>query len=68
MVQRHAAGENLLIIEVDGPHQESLEYYKETYGVGDDFIIDNTIIANQENLDLMINDTKHAYGHGYVLA
>lgn len=24
-------GENILIIEVDGPHQESLDYYKETY-------------------------------------
>jgi hypothetical protein len=30
--RRLDAGENLLIIEVDGPHQESLSYYKEKYG------------------------------------
>ena len=36
-------GKNLLIIEVDGPHEDHLEYYKEKYGVGDDFIENNTI-------------------------
>lgn len=61
-------GENLLIMEVDGPQQKSLEYYKQTYGVEDDFIEDNTILITKDTLDLMMNDTKHPYGHGYCLS
>lgn len=66
--ERLDAGENLLIIEVDGPHQESLEYYKEKYGVGDDFIENSTMLATDEYLTIMLNDEKHPYGHGYCLA
>lgn len=61
-------GKNLLIIEVDGPHQESLDYYKEKYNVTDDFIEDSTIIVNEANIGVMLNDEKHSFGHGYVLA
>lgn len=66
--QKLKDGKNLLIIEVDGPHQESLEYYKNLYNVKDDFIQNNTILATKENLDIMLNDTKHNFGHGYCLA
>lgn len=66
--QRHLAGENLLIIEVDGPHQESLPHYQEKYGVPDNWIENHTIEINRENLNIMLNDSKHAYGHGYCLA
>lgn len=59
---------SVLIIEVDGPHQESLEYYKKHFGVKDDFIIMDTILATEENLTIMLNDPKHPYGHGYALA
>jgi hypothetical protein len=62
------AGKNLLIIEVDGPHEEALEYYKTKYNVGDDFITENTILASQENMDIMLNDEKFPFGHGYCLA
>lgn len=61
-------GINLLIIEVDGPHQESLDYYIENYGVDENFIEDDTILVTKENMDIMLKDTKHSYGHGYVLA
>jgi len=61
-------GENLLILEVDGPHQESLSYYKVKYKVTDDFIVDSTVLATEENLKILLNDTKHPYGHGYCLA
>lgn len=61
-------GENLLIIEVDGPHQESLKYYQETYGVDDSFIENDTILCTKKNLDIMLNDIKHPFGHGYCLA
>jgi len=64
----HLNHENLLIIEVDGPHQESLPYYKEKYGVLDDFIEEHTILATEENLNVMLNDDKHPFGHGYCLA
>jgi len=63
-----ARGENLLIIEVDGPHQESLQYYRNTYDVEEDFIEDSTILATERNLNIMLNDDKHAFGHGYCLA
>lgn len=61
-------GFNLLIIEVDGPHQESMNYYMNTYGVKSDFIENNTILATTENLKLLLNDSKHPFGHGYCLA
>jgi len=61
-------GENLLIIEVDGPHQESLDYYQNTYGLADIFIENSTMLATDENLTIMLNDDKHPFGHGYCLA
>jgi len=66
--ERLNKGENLLIIEVDGPHSESLPYYREKYNVGKDFIIGNTMLATKDNLDIMLNDPLHPYGHGYCLA
>lgn len=65
---RLKAGENLLIIEVDGPHQESLNYYKQKYGVGNDFIESSTMLVNKDNINVMLNDPKHPFGHGYCLA
>ncbi len=59
---------NLLITEVDGPHEESLDYYKKKYNVKDNFIEDNTILATKKNLEIMLNDSKHPFGHGYCLA
>lgn len=62
-------GENLIILEVDGPHYESLNYYKRTYDVNEDFITENsTILTTQINLEIMLDDTKHRFGHGYCLA
>lgn len=61
-------GENLLIIEVDGPHQDSLNYYKEKYGVKDDFIENDSVEATEQNLSILLNDPKHPFGHGYCLA
>lgn len=65
--RRLCNGENLLIIEVDGPHEESMSYYKAKYNVADDFIIGNTILVTLENMELMLNDEKHPFGHGYCL-
>lgn len=59
---------DLLIIEVDGPHQESLEWYQKKYGVSSDFIEQDTILATEESLDIMLHDSLHPYGHGYALA
>jgi len=68
LVNRLENGEKLLIIEVDGPHQESLSFYKNKYGVKDDFIVNDTVEASPENLDILLNDPRHPYGHGYCLA
>ena len=62
------SGKNILIIEVDGPHQESLPYYQSTYDVPQDFIQDDTIVADPAYMDIMLNDEKYAFGHGYCLA
>jgi hypothetical protein len=61
-------GRNLLIIEVDGPHQESLQYYKDEYKVDDDFIENNTILINEENINILLDDERRPFGHGYCLA
>lgn len=61
-------GENLLIIEVDGPHQESLQYYIDNYYADNDFIENDTMIATEENLSIMMHDPKHPFDHGYCLA
>ncbi len=60
-------GVNLLIIEVDGPIEASLSYYKEKYGVSDDFIENSTILVTVENMKIMLNDPKHPFGHGFCL-
>lgn len=61
-------GNNLLIVEVDGPKEKSLPYYQDTYGVDDDFIENNTMLATEDNLNIMLQDTRHPFGHGYCLA
>lgn len=65
--RRLQQGENLLIIEVDGPHEESIAYYKANYGVEDDFISRNTVLVTSENMKVLLNDSKHPFGHGYCL-
>ena len=57
-----------MIIEVDGPKQESLSYYMQEYNVGQEFIVENTIDCTEKNMEIMLNDTKHPFGHGYCLA
>lgn len=65
--KRLVKGENLLIIEVDGPHEESLDYYKKKYHVNNNFIEGETVLVTQENMKILLNDAKHPFGHGYCL-
>jgi hypothetical protein len=68
--KRYQNGENLLIIEIDGPHQEDIEYYKEKYPniAWEEKMIGNTIEIDREILEVMLNDPKNPYGHSYCLA
>lgn len=66
--QKLANGINLLIIDVDGPHQESLPYYQTKYNVNCDFIQKDTVLINKTSIDILLNDSKHPFGHGYCLA
>lgn len=66
--KRVEKGDKLLIVEVDGPHEESMEYYKSEWGVGSNFIELDTMLATEENLTVMLNDPIHPFGHGYCLA
>lgn len=61
-------GININIVEIDGPRQESLDYYIEKYEVPDDWIENNSILITEENMEIMLNDKKHSFGHGYCLA
>jgi len=67
LLTMHEDGDNLLIIDVDGPHQESLKYYQNQYDVNDNFIINNTVKCNEKNMKILLNDEKHPFGHGYCL-
>lgn len=62
------ADKKLLIIEVDAPHSESLDYYQSNYGTPDDFIDQDSMEAIKNNLKIMLNDPLHPFGHGYCLA
>lgn len=68
LVNKHNSGQNLLIIEIDGPHEESLNHYKKIYNVSDDFIVNNTMLITPDNINIMLNDSLHPFGHGYCLA
>lgn len=65
--QELVSGTNLNIIEVDGPHQESLPYYQQTYGAPDNWIEHNSIECTKQNMEIMLNDPKHPFGHGHCL-
>lgn len=62
------AGTNLLIMEVDGPQSQAMDYYQKTYGVPSDWISSNSIEMNKEAFQIMLNDTRYSFGHGYCLA
>jgi hypothetical protein len=68
LCDRFLNGENLLIVEVDGPHQESLSYYTKKYGVPINFFEGGTVAVNVDNMKILLNDPKHPFGHGYCLA
>ena len=68
LIQKLKSGKNILIVEIDGPHGECLDYYQDKYGVGKEFIENNTMLATPENLNIMLYDTKFPFGHGYCLA
>lgn len=68
-LQQHLSeGKNLLLIDWDGPKERSLDHYKTTYGVSSTFIEHQTMEASVKNLAIMLNDTKHSFGHAYCLA
>ncbi len=60
-------GINLLICEIDCSYQDSIDYYKETYGVDDDFIENWSMEVNKKNMEIVLNDTKHPFGHANCL-
>lgn len=62
-------GQNLFIIDPDGPYFEDLKYYKDKYSVDDEFITSTNItMATEENLKIFLNDELHEAGFSYYLA
>lgn len=68
LISRLKKGENLLLIDADGPYQESLKYYMKKYGVNEKFIEDDTMEASIENINILLNDDKHIFGNASSLA
>lgn len=68
--ERFLRGERMLIVEVDGPHLESLGYYKKMYPVypWDDWFEGETIDINPGSIHVLLSDTRHPFGHGYCMA
>lgn len=60
-------GENLLICEVDGPRPEFKDYYEEK-GIPKGTMAGHTMLFNKEYLQILLNDTKKPFGHGFCLA
>jgi hypothetical protein len=60
-------GINLCIVDFDGPKKKHLQYYIEKYNAENDWIKANTIKLDKKNYDIMLNDDKAPFGHGYVL-
>lgn len=53
-------GINIQIVEVDGPNYlESYPYNK---------CVDNSLVMNEKRLRALIENTDHAFGHGFALA
>jgi len=68
LIEKLKKGKNILIIEVDGPDQLLLPYYKQKYGVGDDFIKNGITEATDKNLNIFLNDPMRPFGHGFTIA
>lgn len=67
--KRLLLGENLLIIGTGGPRAECLNHYQNVYGVNENFIEEDTMVANFENLHLILNDSiDERFVHSYCLA
>lgn len=66
--ERLKNGENIIISDFQGPHQEDLPYYMKTYNIDQNSIVNNCIVAEVNILNLMLNDKKHFFGPGYCLA
>lgn len=64
----HQKGQKIMILDVDGPVEDSLDYYVEKYNVTKDFISNQSVEVNRQNLEILLNDPKHPFGHGYCLA
>lgn len=60
-------GQNILIVDVDGPVQSSMGYYKEKYSVNDKWIYKDSIEVTKKNMEILLNDEKHPFGHGFCL-
>ncbi len=63
-----ASGQNLLLIDVDGPREESLDYYRQTHGVPENWISQRSVRIDARTLEILVSDPKHSCGHTFGLA
>lgn len=62
------SGQDITIVEVDGPRQEFLEHYIEKYNLPENFIQNNVVEATFSTINIFEQDTKAPCGHGFYLA
>lgn len=68
LLQMLRQGKKLLIVDVDAAFVEEMPYYRQKYGVGEDFIVNNTVAVTHRNMEILINDPKKPFGHTHALA
>lgn len=67
LVEQVKNGQDIMIHDVDGPHEETNDYYQKNYKCNK-FIDSHTVdVKNLNNMKILLNDTTHSFGHGYCL-
>ena len=61
-------GENITIQDYEGPQKALTQYYKGKFQIPAGWIQFGSVELNQFTLNVMISDTGHTMGYGYVLA
>ncbi len=61
-------GENLILLDTEGPEEQIMPYYIDKYNVKDNFIIYDSMLATPENLGIMCYDDKYNFSFTYWIA
>jgi hypothetical protein len=67
VIRKLEKGAKMLWIDVDGPRQEGMSYYREMYGVPDNWIQEHSVGIDENALNIFLNDPTYSCGHVFGL-